>query len=126
MANRDTDLVKTPKDNIHLLTAKFVGNGTGEATLPEATQYGGGEIESMARTGTGTHTIVWRHKYPALKSVSISVVGATAGLTGRFTAIDMAAGTATIQLEVGATGTDAATTDTVFINLTCRNSGRNA
>jgi len=126
MANRDVDMVMTPKDNIHLLTAKFVGGGAGAATLPEATQYGGGEIESMTRTGTGTHTIVWRHKYPALKSVSISVVGTTAGLTGRFTAIDLAAGTATIQLEVAATGTDAATTDTVYINITARNSGRNA
>jgi hypothetical protein len=38
----------------------------------------------------------------------------------------MAAGTATITTEVGATATDAATTDTVYLSVWVRNSAKNA
>lgn len=124
MANRSTHPVETPKHAVTKLSMHAVGDGADELTLPELTQLGGGEIVSSERTGTGEHDLVFRHSYPQLEDVSINVVGATAGLRGRFTAIDVAAKTATLQLEVGATATDAASTDTIYIGLWVRNTLR--
>lgn len=129
MANRDTDLVKTPKSEVHLLTAKIVGGGAAtDPTLPEATNYGGGEIATCIYAGsTGTYTGTFRHAYPQLLSVGEpAIVGATAGLRIRFTAIDVAAKTFAFTAEVNTTATDIPTTSTVYFNFTVRNSGRNA
>jgi hypothetical protein len=125
MANRDTDFIRTPRSDVQLLTMKFVGGGAGQPTLPEATQYGGGELSGVTWSATGQYACVFRKKYPQLLSVDAYIVGATAGLQARVTAIDVAAGTMSIQTEVGAVATNAATTDTIYVRLVVRNSGRN-
>jgi hypothetical protein len=84
------------------------------------------DIVSATYSATGTYDLVLRHSYPALKSdLGVTVNGTTAGLKGRFTAIDVVAKTATIIFEVGATATVLAATDIAYINLLCRNSGAN-
>jgi len=128
MANRDTDFVKTPKSDVQFLTARIVGGGAAtNPTLPEATFYGGGEIATCVYAGaTGTYTGTFRKKYPELLALGRPmIVGTTAGLHIRFTAIDVAAGTFAFTAEVNATATDIATADTVYFTWTVRNSGRN-
>ncbi len=128
MANRDTDLVKTPKDHVQFLTARIVGGGAAaDPSLPEASFYGGGEIETCIYAGaTGTYSGTFRHKYPELLALGRPmIVGTTAGLHIRFTAIDVAAGTFAFTAEVNATATDIATADTVYFTWVVRNSGRN-
>lgn len=106
-----------------LVTARFVGNATSTGTIPTPDNP---YITSINRTDTGDHDIVWREKFPGtVLDARVAVVGATAGLTGRFTAIDMTAGTSSITTEVGATPTDAATTDTVYLSIWVRNSPQN-
>jgi hypothetical protein len=111
------------KTELVLVTAYFVGNATSEVTIPtDDNPY----VTSITRSDTGDHDIVWTEKFiGTVVDVGISVVGDTAGLTGRFTALDMAAGTGSITLEVGATATDAATTDTVYLHVWVRNSSQN-
>lgn len=128
MANRThRRLEGHPKTDVVILTAKVVGAGAANLTLPDASDYGGGEIASATRTGTGTHSLVFRHAYPDAEKLSVTfgIIGSTAGLQARFTAWDSAAKTATMQIEVGATGTDAASGDTITITMYVRNSGRN-
>lgn len=128
MANRThRNLAGHPKSDVVILTARVVGAGAADLTLPDATDQGGGEIASATRTGTGTHNLVFRHAYPNAEkqSVAFGIIGSTAGLQARFTAWDSAAKTATIQIEVGATGTDASTGDTITITMYVRNSGKN-
>lgn len=125
MANRTTYPIDGTKSDEQLITAKLVGaGGTTDLVVSDPVD----DIVSAAYdSATGKYAITFRHSYPELKSVvGISVVGTTAGLTARFLAIDVAAKTATIQFEVGATGTVLATTDTAYINILVRNSGRNS
>ena len=111
------------KSEVILVTARFVGNTTSTGTIPTADNP---YITSITRTDTGDHSIVWAEKFAGtVLDARVAVVGTTAGLTGRFTAIDLAAGTSTITTEVGATPTDAATTDTVYLSIWCRNSSKN-
>ena len=115
------------KDNLHLLTAKLVGaGGTDDLVLSESGNRGGGEVTAATYSATGVYLLTFRHKYPELKSVlGCEVVGTTDGLRGQFSAIDVAAGTATLELYVGSVKTVLATTDTLYINLLVRNSGSN-
>jgi hypothetical protein len=123
MAHRTTYPLDTVKSECTLVTIKLVGNSTSDMTIPET----GSECVSCTRSDTGDFALVLRHAYPALKSVvGIELVGATAGLQCRIIAIDPAAKTMTITLEVAGTPTDPASTDTLYINLLMRNSGRNA
>lgn len=124
MANRGTYPVMTPRSEAHIITAKLVGAGTADMTIPEA----GSEIVSCTRSGVGVFAIVFRHSYPELKSIMGLHFGprATDGLKASFSAIDMAAKTATLQVEVNTTDTDPAAGDTLHITLMVRNSGRNA
>ena len=113
MANRGgTHPIMGVKDTLHLLTAQLTG---------------GGEVTAAEYDGTtGQYALTFRHSYPELKSVlGIEIVGDTAGLQARFLDIDVAAKTATILFEVGATPTVLAATDTAYINLLVRNSGFN-
>ena len=123
MAHRTTYPVDAVKSDCHIVTARIVGaGGTDDPTIPETAS----EIVSTNYTATGTYDLVFRHPYPELKSVlGLEIVGDTAGLQARFTAIDVAAKTATIVFEVAGTATVLATTDTCYINLLVRNSGRN-
>ncbi len=123
MANRTTHPLNTPKSDAQLVTAKMVGAGTTLDLVVAATS----EIVSATYSATGTYLITFRHSYPELKAiVGIAVSGTTAGLTARLTAVDVAAKTATILFEVAATATVLATTDTAYLTLLVRNSGRNA
>jgi hypothetical protein len=124
MANRSNHPVSTPKSECHLLTAILVGGGAAQdMTTPETD---GEVVTAVYAAATGVYTIAFRHLYPELKSVlGVQVVGTTDGLRGQFLEIDVAAGTATLEMYVGSTKTDVALTDTVYINLLVRNSGRN-
>lgn len=111
------------KSEVILVTARFAGNGTSTGTIPTADNP---YITSITRTDTGDHSIVWAEKFAGtVLNARVTCAGTTAGLTGRFITIDMAAGTATITTEVGATPTDAATTDTVYLSVWVRNSSKN-
>ena len=124
MAHRTHYPLDTVKSDSVIVTGKLVGAGGTDDLVVTGTD----DIVSAAYdSATGQYAITFRHAYPELKSVlGIAIVGDTAGLTARFEAIDVAAKTATIQFEVAATGTVLATTDTCYINLLVRNSGRNS
>lgn len=125
MASRTTYPEETPRTQTHRLYAHFTGGGTGNATLvgPEALN---GEIVSITRTGVGTHKVVFRYDYPRLKDgFKFSNVGAQANLNGRCTTVDVTAKTATFQFCVGASPTDIAATDVVYVTWAVRNSERN-
>jgi hypothetical protein len=124
MANRTfRDLKGHLKTEVVLVTARFVGNAGATGTIPTTDNP---YISSITWTGTGTHTVVFREKFPGtVLSANVTTAGATAGLQGRFTALDMAAGTATVLNEVGATATNPATTDTVYLTIWVRNSASN-
>ncbi len=124
MAHRTTYPVNTPRSECEIVTAKLVGAGAAAMTIPETNS----EIVSCAQSATGVFTVVFRHSYPELKCILGMQFGprGTDGLKASFSAIDVVAKTATIQVEVGSTDTDPATTDTLHISLLVRNSGRNA
>jgi hypothetical protein len=119
MASRTHHSVDASKADVKILFASAVGAAAADLTGHND------DLVSSTRSGAGTHALVFRHKYPKKASYDVKVLGDTAGLTGRFTAWDPAAGTATLQLEVGAVGTDAAATDTILITMFVRNSGAN-
>lgn len=122
MANRTTYPVSTPKSDTTLVTASLVGAGGTDNLVCETN----GDIVTATYSATGTYTIAFRHSYPQLKSVvGLELVGTTAGLQARFSAIDVTAKTATIVFEVAGAATVLATTDTCYVNLLCRNSGAN-
>lgn len=124
MANRTTHPLNTVKSDCHLVTAKLVGAGAADMTIPET----GSEIVSCTRSDTGDFAVVFRHSYPELKSMlgEPVFVGATDALKCKVLAVDVTAKTMTFTCEVATTPTDPATTDTLYINLLVRNSGRNA
>lgn len=127
MAQRTTNQVHTPKSDVHILTAQLTGGGAASSLVnAESAHMGAGEVVSATYSATGKYTVVFRHKYPELKfAPSFSFVGTTDGLNGQCSAIDVAAGTASIEIYVGNTATDLATTDTLYLMWAVRNSGRN-
>lgn len=126
MADRKTYAVETPKNKLHLLTAKLQGAGGAALVNQESANMGGGEISAITRTGTGAHTLTLRKKYPELKAMTEPcVIGTTDGLRCKVLTWDVVGQTATIQLEVGTVATDAAATDFVHFTWSVRNSGFN-
>jgi len=126
MADRTTHLLRSVKSDMQLLTAKLKGAGGADMTLPESGNMGGGEVASATRTGTGTFSLKFRFIYPELKAwLRPGVIGTTAGLQARLTAIDVTAGTATLVTEVGTVATDPASTDEIDLAWLVRNSGFN-
>lgn len=116
--------LETKKSDCRLLTARLVGAGAADMTIPETAS----EIVSCTRSGgAGVFAIVFRDSYPELKSIVGLNFGprATDGLKASFSAIDVVAKTATLQVEVNTTDTDPAAGDTLYINLLVRNSGAN-
>ena len=112
-------------DTCHI-SAKLVGGGAGLVLTNGDPVAANSDIVSMAFVSTGKHTIVFRYSYPQLLSViPPAIVGTTAGLMGRFSAFDPVAGTATLDLTVAGAATDAALTDTIYLNWVVRNSGKN-
>lgn len=119
MAHRTHHAVDASKSDVKIIYASAVGAGAADMTGKDD------DMLTATRTGAGTHTLTFRHKYPKKCHYSIKVLGDTAGLEGKFTVWDPAAGTATLQLHVGGVGTDAAATDTVLICMHVRNSKAN-
>lgn len=120
--------VETAKDRVVVLTAKLTGGGAATSLVnADSANRGAGEVVSATYTATGKYTLAFRHKYPELKAAPIcSFVGTTDGLSGMCSAIDIAAGTASLEIYVGNTATDLATTDTLYLTWIVRDSGRNA
>ena len=126
MANRKTYRIEGVKDQIQMLTAKFVGAGDTDMVNQEAANMGGGEIATAVRTGTGLYTLTFRKKYPELKCLNEpTVFGTTDNLTCKVLTWDVVGGTATVKLEVNTTATAPAATDFVHFMWFVRNSGLN-
>lgn len=123
--NRTTHPVNTPRSSVVQIYANLIGGGAGDCTL--STQEAlNGEIVSAARTGAGKYTVTFRYTYPELKQAPVfSFVGTTDGLVGQFASIDITTGTGAMEIYVGNTPTDLATTDTVYLQWSVRNSGKN-
>lgn len=131
MAHRTHYPLECAKSDMVWLTAKLTGGGAAaDMVNAESSNLGGGEISACVyASSTGVYTVTFRNKYPELKMaplVTVSGASSTAGLSGQFTEIDVAAGTGTLKMYVGNTLTDAATADTVWITWAVRNSGKNA
>lgn len=125
MAHRTHNPVETPRTEVKLLFANAIGGGSGNCTFSTA-EGRNGEIVSMTRSSAGTYAVVFRHPYPELKKApAFSFVGVTQNMNGRCSAIDVAAKTATFVFCIGGTPTDIPTTDTVYVEWTVRNSGKN-
>jgi hypothetical protein len=127
MAHRTHHPIQGAKSDLVVLTAQLTGGGAAtDLVNAESANQGGGEVVSGTYSATGIYTLVFRYKYPQLKfAPTFSFVGTTDGLNAQCTAFDAAAGTATIEVYVGNTKTDLATTDTMYMLWGVRNSGRN-
>lgn len=107
-----------------LLTAKVTGGGA----AADCTVDTNGEIATCVyAAATGKYTVAFRRTFPELKCAPVGVlVGTTDGLRASFSAIDIAAGTATMETWVGNTATDMALTDTMHFMWVVRDSGANS
>lgn len=122
---RTTHPIEGARSKEQILTAKVTGGGAAaDCSLPETN----GEITSCVyAAATGKYTVTFRHTYPELKCAPVGVlVGTTDGLRASFSAIDIAAGTATMETWVGNTATDMALTDTLHLMWVVRDSGANS
>lgn len=124
--NRTTHPITTPRTEVQILYANVIGGDTGDCTL-STSEAANGEILSMVRTGAGKYTATFRYLYPELKQAPVfSFVGTTDGLVAQCASIDItSAGTAAVEVYVGSTPTDLTTTDTMYLQWSVRNSGKN-
>jgi hypothetical protein len=123
MSNQRTYEKRTPQDQVIDLHDHFTGNTSSAPTLN--TGYGAEIFKTVSHSSTGTFAVTFKHTYPQLKGFHFGCLGTTVGLQARFSALDVTAGTATLVTEVGATPTDPATTDLIYLHLAVRNSGVN-
>jgi len=107
-----------------LLTAQVTGGGA----AADCTVDTHGEIATVVyAAATGKYTVTFRRTFPELKCAPVGVlVGTTDGLRASFSAIDIVAGTATLETWVGNTATDMATTDVMHFLWVVRDSGANS
>lgn len=124
--NRNTYEIKTPRTEVQTLFARFTGAAAGDCTF-DAQETLNGEILTVTFSSTGVYTGTFRFVYPELKGAPIlsSRAEGTAGIFGKVTAIDVTAGTFTLKTYVGSTLTNLATTDTIDMTWSVRNSGKN-
>lgn len=124
-ANRTTHPIETPRTCTQNLYATLVGAATADLTM--STQEAlNGEIVSAVHTGTGKYTVTFRYVYPELKRAPVfGFIGTTDGLIAQFASLDITTGTGALEIYVGSTPTDLATTDTITIDWVVRNSGKN-
>lgn len=124
MAERIHRPLETSKHKAVRLYAKLTGGGAAsDLTISDSGEQGGGEITAATHSATGTFTITFRHRYyRLLEAPSFSFVGTQSGLTGKCTAIDVQAGTATFLIGYSTTPADPATTDTIYVSWTVSNS----
>jgi hypothetical protein len=125
-ANRQTYPVATPRTDTQTLYAHFTGAAASDCTF-DAQEALNGEITALTHSSTGVYAGTLRFVYPELKGAPIisSRAEGTAGIFGKVTAIDVTAGTFTLKTYVGNTLTDLATTDTLDMTWSVRNSGKN-
>lgn len=125
-ANRGTHPLSTPRSDTQTLYAHFSGNGAANCTF-DAQETLNGEITGITFSSTGVYTGTFRYAYPELKGAPIlsSRAEGTAGIFGKITAIDVTAGTFTLKTYVGNTLTNLASTDTLDMTWSVRNSGKN-
>lgn len=97
-----------------------LGNGAAAMTGHQ------GDLVSSTRTGTGVHTLVFRHAFPEGLLPCVEVIaGSTVGLKAELTAWNPAAKTATLQLTDAGVAADGNTSDIICFALHVRNSGSN-
>lgn len=124
MAERTHRPLETAKYKAVRLSARLRGGG---AATDLSVEDDGGQIPSEIVTAvyassTGTFTVTFRHKYPRLLEAPVfSFVGPNGGMTGKCTAIDVAAGTATFLLSYSTTPTDPSTDDYIYVAWTVSN-----
>jgi hypothetical protein len=125
-ANRTTYPVETPRSATQTLYARLQGNGATDLVLP-AQEALNGEIISATFVSTGVYAVTFRYSFPELKQAPDCSFGpsVTAGLSAQFTAIDITAGTGTLNVFVGSTPTNLAVGDFINLNWAVRNSGKN-
>lgn len=109
---------------MELITSKVTGGGAGADCVVAASSI---DVLTCTYAGAaGKFNLTFGYKYPQkIMPLVPSIVGTTTGLVGTFTAWDPVACTAQVQFAVGNTGTDPATTDTIYFGFFVRNSGRN-
>lgn len=128
MANRSTYNIATPKNEVHVLTARLLGAAGAAVTENDPTPYAS-EIKTISRTGVGAHTFTLRHRYGELLAVAgAEVVGisgeGTVDLKAKVFDVDPHAGTVKVQTRVGAAATDLAATEELHLTLVMRNTKR--
>ena len=123
MAHRSTHPVNVVLDSCEVICMKLVGGGAA-TDMSTPVNPGPNDCVLADYTATGKFTLTFRHSYPGLIGVAFGTVGTTDGLRGQFASIDVVAKTAALELYVGNTATDPATTDTIYVWLFVRNSGR--
>ena len=103
---------------LKVLHGTFVGAGAAAPTVV------GGIVKSLTRSGAGVLVVTLKDDiiFPSWKMVKVVPIGTTV-LEAAVTAWSATARTISLTLKVGATATDAATADTVYIELTAKNSG---
>lgn len=122
----NTQLLQCIKTESILFTAKLQGGGAGLVLTIADPVPSNSEVVSLAFVSTGKYTGVLRRSFPQLLTVlPTGLIGTTTGLVGTFTAFDPVAKTFALSLAVGGVLTDAALTDTVYLNWVVRNSGKN-
>lgn len=117
-------LVRCFKTETILLHAKITGGGNAATcTVNEPFEFGS-IISSITRAGEGDYDIVFTEKFPQL--VGLPMPGVVSGTTDRkvqWTAIDVAAGTASILATTAGLAADLETTEDVYLTLYVRNRG---
>ncbi len=82
-----------------LVTARLTGAGAAALVASDASTFRG-EIGTISRTSEGIYALTFANKHAQLLAVGApTIVGSTAGRKARFTALDVAAGTATLRVE---------------------------
>lgn len=115
------------KSDLVMCTARLTGAGAADLVNADSALLGGGEITAGVRTGAGKYTIAFRRKFPELKCAPLGTnVGTTDGIVMQWSAIDITAGTGSLEIYVGSTPTDLAATDTIHLLWIARDSGKNA
>lgn len=118
--------LSTVKTDAVMFSAKLTGGGAGLVLVVADPVTANSEVVTLAFVSTGKHTGTLRRSFPQLLTVwNFGVIGTTDGLAGRFTAFDPVLKTFALTLTVAGTPTDAALTDTLYLNWVVRNSGKN-
>lgn len=117
-------LVRCFKTETILLHAKITGGGNGVTCTVEEPFEFGSIISSITYAAEGDYDIVFTEKFPQLVGLGDPcVVSATADRKVQWTAIDVAAGTASILATTAGVAADLTTSEDVYLTLIVRNRG---